>query len=124
MGKLAIETAVRLGEQLVKDGLISTEQLIDALARQKELGGRLGNVLLEVGAIPSSALVHALARRLGVVGCVLRHGLIDPKVAKCLPREVAESLKVLPLFRIRNELTVAMAEPQSLPVQDRMERTP
>ena len=122
MGKLAIETAVRLGEQLVKDGLISTEQLIDALARQKELGGRLGNVLLEVGAIPSSALVHALARRLGVVGCVLRHGLIDPKVAKCLPREVAESLKVLPLFRIRNELTVAMAEPQSLPVQDRIER--
>lgn len=122
MGKLAIETAVRLGEQLVKDGLISTEQLIDALARQKELGGRLGNVLLEVGAIPSSALVHALARRLGVVGCVLRHGLIDPKVAKCLPREVAESLKVLPLFRIRNELTVAMDEPQSLPVQDRIER--
>ena len=102
--------------------MISTEQLIDALARQKELGGRLGNVLLEVGAIPSSALVHALARRLGVVGCVLRHGLIDPKVAKCLPREVAESLKVLPLFRIRNELTVAMAEPQSLPVQDRIER--
>ena len=122
MGKLGIETAVRLGEQLVKDGLISAEQLIDALARQKELGGRLGNVLLEVGAIPSSALVHALARRLGVIGCVLRHGLIDPKVAKCLPREVAESLKVLPLFRIRNELTVAMAEPQSLPVQDRIER--
>ena len=112
MANLTIESAVRLGEQLVCDGLITTEQLTEALARQQEVG---------IGAISSAALVQALSRRLGVKGCVLRHGLIDPKVAKCIPKEEAERLKVLPLFRVREELTVAMLEPQSLPVQDRLQ---
>jgi hypothetical protein len=64
MPNLTIETAVRLGEQLVRDGLISAEQLAEALARQQTAGGRIGNALVQIGAISSSALVHALARRL------------------------------------------------------------
>ncbi|RME36257.1 MAG: hypothetical protein D6788_11980, partial [Planctomycetota bacterium] len=122
MGSLTIETAVRLGEQLVNEGLITPEQLAEALSRQQELGGRLGHALVDVGAISSTALVQALSKRLGVPGCVLRHGLIDPKVVKCIPREEAERLKVLPMFRVRDTLTVAMVEPQSLPVQDRLRR--
>jgi type IV pilus assembly protein PilB len=121
MAKLTIESAVRLGEQLVSDGLITTEQLTEALARQQEAGGRIGGALVGIGAISSAALVQALSHRLGVKGCVLRHGLIDPKVAKCIPKEEAERLKVLPLFRVRDELTVAMLEPQSLPAQDRLQ---
>ncbi|MBI1826225.1 MAG: Flp pilus assembly complex ATPase component TadA [Planctomycetes bacterium] len=121
MAKLTIETAVRLGEQLVRDGLITPEQLAEALSRQKSGGGRIGQALVESGAITSTALVQALSRRLGVKGCVLRHGLIDPKIAKSIPKEEAERLKVLPLFRIRDEMTVAMVEPQSLPMQDRLE---
>jgi len=120
MANLTIESAVRLGEQLIRDGLISTEQLATALARQQEAGGRIGGALVDIGAISSAALVQALSKRLAVRGCVLRHGLIDPKVAKCVPKEEAERLKILPLFRVRDELTVAMVEPQSLPVQDRL----
>lgn len=120
MAKLAIENAVRLGEQLIDDGLITQEQLAAALVRQQESGGRIGSALVGIGAISSAALVHTLAKRLDVKGCVLRHGLIDPKVAKCIPKEEAERLRVLPLFQVRGELTVAMVEPQSLPVQDRL----
>ncbi len=120
MGTLTIESAVRLGDQLIKDGLITQDQLAEALARQQKTGDRIGCALLEVGAISSSALVQALAKRLNVKGCVLRHGLIDPKVAKAIPTEEAERLGVLPLFRVRDEMTVAMIEPQSLPVQDRL----
>ncbi|MGD2111615.1 MAG: ATPase, T2SS/T4P/T4SS family, partial [Phycisphaerae bacterium] len=120
MANLTIDNAVRLGEQLVRDGLITTDQLAEALVRQQEAGGRLGGALMDIGAISSGVLVQALAKRLGVPGCVLRHGLIDPKVAKCIPKEEAERLKVLPLFRVRDELTVAMVEPQSLPIQDRL----
>ena len=120
MANLTIETAVRLGDQLIQDGLITPEQLAEALARQKEGGGRIGAALVSIGAISSANLVTSLSHRLGVKGCVLRHGLIDPKVAKSLPREEAERLRVLPLFRVRDELTVATIEPQSLPLADRL----
>ena len=120
MSNLTIDGAVRLGEQLVNEGVITAEQLADALARQQTSGGRIGRVLVDAGAISSSTLVQALSKRLGVVGCVLRHGLIDPKVAKSIPKDEAERLQALPLFRVRDVLTVAMVEPQSLPVQDRL----
>ena len=120
MPGLMVENAVRLGDQLVRDGLITSEQLADALAKQQDDGGRIGGNLVDIGAITSAALIQALSRRLGMKGCVLRHGLIDPKVAKCIPKEEAERLRVLPLFRVRDVLTVAMVEPKSLPVQDRL----
>ena len=115
-----IGPAVRLGEQLVADGAITSEQLAEALAKQQAEGGRLGARLVDIGALSSAALVSALAARLGVPGCVLRHGLIDPKVAKLVEKEEAERLKVLPLFRVRGKLTVAMMEPQSVPTLDRL----
>ena len=120
MSGLMVENAARLGDQLVSDGLITPEQLADALVRQRSDGGRIGGNLVDIGAITSATLVHALAQRLGVKGCVLRHGIIDPKVAKCIPKEEAERLRVLPLFNVRDVLTVAMVEPKSLPVQDRL----
>ncbi|MFQ5592055.1 MAG: GspE/PulE family protein, partial [Phycisphaerae bacterium] len=120
MSNLAIDGAVRLGEQLVQEGMITREQLAEALARQQSLGGRIGGTLVDLGAITSATLVQALSRRLGVRGCILRHGLIDPKVAKLIPKEEAQRLRVLPLFRVRGVLTVAMVEPQSLPAQDRL----
>ena len=122
MTSLATDNTIRLGDQLVRDGLITQEQLTDALSRQKTSGGRIGAALLDIGAISSAALVQTLAEKLGVKGCVLRHGLIDPEVARCIPKEEAEQLKVLPLFRVRDEMTVAMVEPQSLPVQDRLRK--
>ena len=120
MANLTIETAARLGEHLIERGLITQEQLGAALAHQEASGGRIGRALVEVGAISSATLVQALSIRLGTPGCVLRHGLIDPRVAKCIPKEEAERLRLLPLFKVRDELTVAMVEPQSLPALDRL----
>jgi len=113
---------VRLGEQLVAEGLITPEQLATALAKQTGSGKRIGTALVDLGALSNNALVDALARRVGVKGCVLRHGLIDPKVAKLIPKEEAEHLHVLPMFRVHDELTVATTDPQSVPVLDRLER--
>ncbi|MCH7812804.1 MAG: Flp pilus assembly complex ATPase component TadA [Planctomycetes bacterium] len=121
-----IGQATRLGEQLIADGVISEEQLAQALAKQQTSGVRLGSALMDIGAVSANALVTALASRLGVQGCVLRHGLIDPKVAKSIPKEEAERLKALPMFRIKDRpdggetLTVALTEPQSLPILDRL----
>ncbi len=111
---------VRLGEHLVAQGLISQDQLEEALAKQASSGKRVGEALVDMGSLSAQALVHSLADRMGVKGCVLRHGLIDPKVARAIPKEEAEHLKVLPLFLVRGELTVAMVDPQSVPTVDRL----
>jgi type IV pilus assembly protein PilB len=109
-----------IGEALVEEGLLSRDQLSAALAEQKMTGRLLGEVLLEKGIISPAVLVQALARQLGVRGCLLRHGLVDPGLLKIIGQEEAERLKALPMFLVHNTLTVAMAEPQSLPKIDRL----
>jgi len=111
---------MRLGDHLVSEGVISDAQLRDALTEQHRTSRHLGELLVTQGVISSTALVHALGRCLGIRGCQLRHGLIDPAVFKLVGAEEAERLRAIPLFKVRDTLTVAMAEPQSLPSIDRL----
>jgi len=110
----------KLGSLLVEQGLISEEDLTRALESQKSGQKRLGETLVALDIVSASTLVHAIASQVGVKGCILRHGLIDPKAVQCIDREEAQRLKVLPLFLVDGRLTVAMAEPQSLPTIDRL----
>lgn len=109
-----------VGEVLVGDGHITEEQLSKALAEQKAAGQMLGELLVDQGTISGNVLVHSLAKCLGVPGVQLRHGLIDPNLLSLLGSEEAERLKAIPMFRVHDMLTVAMAEPQSLPTIDRI----
>jgi len=111
---------IRLGDALVEAGALSEEQLRDALREQKRTGRMLGEMLVDTGAITSATLVRVLADKLSVKGAVLRHGLIDPSLIKLIGEEECERLKLIPMFRIHDTLTVAMAEPQSLPTIDRL----
>ncbi len=109
-----------VGQTLVSDGHISEEQLSKALAEQKTAGKRLGELLVEQGMITQNVLVQSLSKCLGVRGVQLRHGLIDPALLSLIGEEEAQRLKCIPLFRVHGTLTVAMAEPQSLPIIDRL----
>ncbi len=115
---------LRVGEALIEQGIITREQL-DAALRQQNTGRggqsrMLGELLVEQGVITNTVLVRALAKCLNVRGVVLRHGLIDPALFKLVGEEEATRLKALPLFKVHGVLTVAMAEPQSLPAIDRL----
>ena len=110
----------RIGEALIEAGALSQEQLLQALAEQRASGRRLGEVLVEEGVIPPSVLVRTLAKQIGLPGCQLRHGLIDPPLLKLIGEEEAERLRAMPMFKVHDTLTVAMAEPQSLPKIDRL----
>ena len=109
-----------VGEALIARGSLSREQLEKALAAQATSGRRLGEVLVEQGAISAQTLVQALGECMGVPSCTLRHGLIDPALMRLVGGEECERLRVIPMFLVRGELTVAMAEPQSLPTIDRL----
>ena len=109
-----------IGQVLIEEGVLSKEDLARALATQQSTGQLLGEVLIEQGLVSSIVLVRSLGKHLGVSGCQLRHGLIDPALLKIIGPEEAERLKALPMFLVHNTLTVAMAEPQSLPRIDRL----
>jgi type IV pilus assembly protein PilB len=111
---------IRIGEVLVEEGILSAEQLSRALAEQRSSSRLLGEMLVEQGVISGATLVGALAKRLKVQGCQLRHGLIDPSLFKLVGQEECERLKCIPMFKVRDTITVAMAEPQSLPAIDRL----
>lgn len=116
----APSTVPRIGDVLLQSGAITEEQLSAALQRQQSEGALLGEILVTEGILSPATLVHTLGQHLGLPSCVLRHGLVDPELLKIVPADVAHELGVIPMFKIRDELTVAMAEPQSLPTIDRL----
>jgi type IV pilus assembly protein PilB len=113
---------VRVGEALVEAGMLTEEQLTEALARQQTTGLRLGELLVSEGTVSAPALVRTLSRCLGVRGCVLRHGLMDPTLLELIGEEESRRLRVMPMFKVHERLTVAMAEPQALPTIDALRR--
>ena len=113
---------MRIGDVLVQQGAVTPDQLQRALAEQKASGRMLGQMLVEQGTINTATLVNALAKCLNITGCQIRHGLIDPPLIKLIGVDEAERLLVLPMFKVRDTLTVAMSEPQSLPTLDRLQQ--
>jgi len=110
------------GDQILKAGLVTTEQLQEALRRQADLGLKLGEALVELGFVSEEQLLPVFERRLRVPAVKLRDGMIDPLVVRMIPQERAEALCALALFRVRQTLCVAMSEPQNLRQIDEIER--
>ena len=116
MGTGTTTMSRRLGDLLVDKGYISDEQLRSALERQRE-GGRdklLGEVLVELEYCSEDQIVECLAAEYGVPYAKLDARLYDPKIVDVLPREYVENNLVLPLFVVRNTLTIAVSEPSNL----------
>jgi type IV pilus assembly protein PilB len=117
---MSLKRGGKLGQLLLAEGLLKESDLHRALEVQTRDNKRLGEVLIEQKLVSPQALLSALARHLNVKACLLRHGLIDPAAAQLLDREEAARLRALPMFKVGDVLTVAMAEPQSLPTIDRL----
>ena len=108
----------RLGDLLVQKGLITAAQAEEALRLQGREGRRMGRILVERGWVEEPALLAVLGEQLGLPVVRLRAGLYDPAVVALLPREVAQRLKVLPLFLVQGELSLATADPLAVPSFD------
>ncbi len=116
------EKKIRLGDALLEQGALTSEQLARALAQQKSSGAMLGEILVTQGHISAAKLLEVVSAMSGIQSCVLRHGLLDPGTFKLVGEEEAQRLTAIPMFKVRDVLTVAMAEPQSLPKIDRLQQ--
>lgn len=111
-----------LGEQLVRAGILTPNELETALNQQNAKKLRLGETLVELGFIEEEQLLPFVEKQIGVPSTRLRDGVIDPCVVQVIPRQTADALNVVALFKVRDTLTVAMAEPDNLMQLDEIER--
>lgn len=107
----------RLGDLLVEAGLITEEQLEEAL-REKAPGQKLGDVLLQLGYITEQQLIEVLEFQLGIPHVSLYRYPIDPKLTNLIPKEFAKRHMVMPLKVEGERLLVAMADPMDFFVID------
>ena len=108
----------RLGDLLVREGLITREQLEKALQEQRQSGTRVGYNLVKLGFIQETELTKMLARQYKMPAVDLSKFEVDPRIAKLIPGDIAIKNLVLPLKRDGRTLTVAMADPTNLGVLD------
>ena len=106
----------RLGDLLVREKLITREQLDKALQEQKQSGTRVGYNLVKLGFIPETELTKILAQQYKMPAVDLSRFEVDPHIAKLVPADLAMKHLVLPLKRDGRTLTVAMADPTNLGV--------
>ncbi len=104
----------RLGEILLREGLVTREQLAQALAEQKNSKHRLGYVLVKLGLVQELEITKLLARQYRMPAVDLSRFEVDPKIIKLVPADMATKSVVLPLKREGRTLTVAMADPTDL----------
>jgi type IV pilus assembly protein PilB len=104
----------RLGELLVRENLISVQQLRKAQEEQQKTGTRIGTALIKVGAIEESKLTDFLSKQYGVPAINLKEFDIEPDIIKLVPKDVAEKHLVLPVNRAGSSLIVAMCDPSNI----------
>ena len=101
----------RIGDILLREKLITQEQLAAALTDAKASNTRIGYALVKLGFIPEADLTRTLARQYRVPAVDLEKVNIDPKIIKLVSPDLAHKHLVLPLRRVGRTLTIAMANP-------------
>ena len=110
--------SVRLGEILLKESLITQDQLDKALEFQRSNGGKLGSCLAKMGYITDDDITGVLSRQYGVPSINLKYYEIDPNVIKLIPQDTALRYQVVPLSRVGSVLTIAMTDPTNVFAMD------
>jgi type IV pilus assembly protein PilB len=114
----AAKNSPRIGELLLKEGLVTQDQLNKALAEQRHNGTRVGYNLVKLGFVKETDLTRMLARQHKMPAVDLAKFQVDARIAKLIPGELALKHNVLPLKRDGRTLTVAMSDPSAMAVLD------
>ena len=112
---------IRIGDALVRDGIITEEQLKKALEMQKGSGRKLGETLIDAGMVTEEKVAEMLSRQLGYASVDLQNIAISQDILNLVPPNVLKKDKVIPIEYAQdnmNILRVAMADPQDLDAMD------
>src|SRR5437773_2113249 len=110
--------AVKLGEMLIKAGLLTPQKLQEALEYQKTNGGKLGLNLVKLGFVKEEDITRVLSQQYGVPAINLTKVEVDDTVVKLIPSEVAQKYLIMPISRTGATLTIAMVDPTNVFAMD------
>src|SRR6059036_2196062 len=110
--------AVKLGEMLIKAGMLTPQRLQEALNYQKTNGGKLGFNLVKLGFVKEEDITRVLSQQYGVPAINLAKVEIDEGVVKLIPSEVAQKYLIMPISRTGATLTIAMVDPTNVFAMD------
>ncbi len=110
--------SAKLGEILVRENLVTPQQLREALDYQRTSGGRLGANLVKLGIISDDVVTAVLSRQYGVPSINLDLFQIEDAVIKLISQDVALKYTVLPISKVGATLTLAMADPTNVFAMD------
>jgi type IV pilus assembly protein PilB len=112
--KLGQQMVRRLGDLLVAEGLITAEQLRQALGEQKGKADKLGSILVRQGSLSEEQLIGFLSRQYGIPSITLANLDVDGETLRLVPAHIAKKYDVLPVKRIGGTLTLAMSDPTNV----------
>ncbi|MBI5634089.1 MAG: hypothetical protein HZA15_11485 [Nitrospirae bacterium] len=112
---------MKLGEALIKNSIITKDQLRQALERQVIFGGRIGSNIIELGFVKEQEMLSFLSSFFKVPAVkVTDLNAIDPEVIASITRDFADKYRILPFRKDRNRLHIAMLDPRSLSTIDEL----
>jgi type IV pilus assembly protein PilB len=101
----------RLGEILIAGGVITQEQLEEALKMQKALGLRLGEVLIRQGSVTEDDILRTMQSQLGLPSIDINRVVVPDEILRLLPETVARKHTILPIEFTNGQLLVATSDP-------------
>ncbi len=104
----------RLTDLLINNKLITTAHLEQALKLQANKGGKLSDILVEQKFVKENDLIQALSEGLGLPLIDLKRFKIDPELAKTIPVEIARHYQIIPIAKMGDTITLAMADPLNI----------
>jgi type IV pilus assembly protein PilB len=111
---MAVEAGQRLGQLLMRSGVITERQLGDALEVHKATGERLGRIIVDLGYASQGAILAVMATQIGIEYFDFSVAKPDPNAVAAVPRELAERYTLMPMSIADGALVVAMADPQNV----------
>lgn len=110
----------QLGEILVSAGAVTPDQLRKVLEEQKKTSERLGQILIRLGMTTEQAIIESLEEQAAIPYVDMDTYLVDRRAIGLVPQSLARRHNIVPLFRIENTLTVAMANPLDIYALDEL----
>lgn len=108
------QAKARFGEILLEHGIITPEQLKNALKMQAQIGGLLGSILETMGYLDENTLVNFLGRQFNMPSFNLFEVNIEPEVLNLLPFSKVKAFKILPVKESQGKVTLAMVNPNDI----------
>jgi len=115
---MKIQLRKRLGDLLVEEGIVSEEQIQQALNAQRSTGQKLGDALIDLGFITEKQMLDFLSQQLGLPLIDLGRAPVDAEAVQILPEVHARRLRAMVFARNGDTLRVAMSDPADLFIQE------